>query len=394
LPEETALKRILIIAFALLFILTSAGCHAAAPKSSASAVGTSAKPTASLSSTLKASASITPSAARTLTPILSVTPEPSAEPTAEPTPTPEPTAPPATAEPDPTPESPDNRGNSAGNLANVGMVAQQGDWIYFVNTSDKWMLYKVNINGTGKVKISDDSASYLNVYGDWIYYANFTDGDKLYRIRTDGTARTALISDAVDFVSVVNDVIYVTDKFLGHYLFRMNLDATGLTLISTDSCMDVNVVGSHIYYTGYPSDMNPANARIIRIKTDGSEKTLLHQSPSERLAVSGIHMYFKHVQPILNSTEDMIPYSALVNGASVQRLCDDRVRSINAEGDWMYYKDEKDSLLYRVRYDGTGKMKVGECPQDYFYILGDRIAIQGGTGLILMNTDGTDVRSL
>lgn len=44
-----------------------------------------------------------------------------------------------------------HRGNSTGNIVNTGLVAHQGDWIYYVNPSpsdDDDKLYKIRTDGT------------------------------------------------------------------------------------------------------------------------------------------------------------------------------------------------------------------------------------------------------
>ena len=81
------------------------------------------------------------------------------------------------------------RGNSVGNIANGGLVARQGDWIYYRNSSDGYKLYKVKTDGSGREKINDDSSWFINVVGDWIYYVNADDGYKLYKVKTDGSGR-------------------------------------------------------------------------------------------------------------------------------------------------------------------------------------------------------------
>ena len=99
-------------------------------------------------------------------------------------------------------------GNTVGNIVNEGVVAKQGEWIYYSNSGDKGTLYKERTNGTDKQKISDEVCFCINVVGEWIYYRNNSDGGKLYKIRIDGTERTKMLDDSVDCVSVVDNVIY------------------------------------------------------------------------------------------------------------------------------------------------------------------------------------------
>lgn len=64
-------------------------------------------------------------------------------------------------------------------------------YVYYINISDSDRLYKVKLDGTDRMKLSDDSCSNLEIVGDWIYYANLTD-NKYYRVKTDGTQRQAI----------------------------------------------------------------------------------------------------------------------------------------------------------------------------------------------------------
>ena len=84
------------------------------------------------------------------------------------------------------------RGNTIGNIANYGMIAQQGDWIYYSNQSDGEKLYKIKTDGTNKQKLDDEGNSYsINIAGDWIYYVKCLGGtyEKFYKIKTDGTGK-------------------------------------------------------------------------------------------------------------------------------------------------------------------------------------------------------------
>ena len=40
------------------------------------------------------------------------------------------------------------RGNTASNIANLGLVSKQGDWIYYSNVNMDRKLYKMRIDGT------------------------------------------------------------------------------------------------------------------------------------------------------------------------------------------------------------------------------------------------------
>lgn len=61
-------------------------------------------------------------------------------------------APKPTAAPTNDPVVINSRGNSGGNIANDGLVAQQGSWIYYSNPSDGKTLYKIRTDGSRNTK--------------------------------------------------------------------------------------------------------------------------------------------------------------------------------------------------------------------------------------------------
>ena len=70
----------------------------------------------------------------------------------------------------------EQRGNTIGNIANFGFVAQQGDWIYFTRQPEFIIepnpevlsgLYKVRTDGSDLTRL-DDAATFINVVGDWV----------------------------------------------------------------------------------------------------------------------------------------------------------------------------------------------------------------------------------
>ncbi|MFP3499406.1 DUF5050 domain-containing protein, partial [Pseudomonas sp. SIMBA_059] len=53
-------------------------------------------------------------------------------------------------------------------------------------------IYKINVDGTGKQKISNERANELVVYNGWIYFSNYSRGGYLYKMKTDGTQLTKI----------------------------------------------------------------------------------------------------------------------------------------------------------------------------------------------------------
>ncbi|ALS22901.1 hypothetical protein IJ22_25280 [Paenibacillus naphthalenovorans] len=56
------------------------------------------------------------------------------------------------------------------NLINGGLLAVSGDWIYTNPSSSTPSLARWSIDGSSRMKLSDDNARSINVVDDWIYY--------------------------------------------------------------------------------------------------------------------------------------------------------------------------------------------------------------------------------
>jgi hypothetical protein len=63
-----------------------------------------------------------------------------------------------------------------------------GEWIYFSNESDNGWLYKIKVDGTGKVKLNSNRSNNINIVDDWIFYdAVSAEYAEQYKIKLDGT---------------------------------------------------------------------------------------------------------------------------------------------------------------------------------------------------------------
>ena len=159
------------------------------------------------------------------------------------------------------------RGNTTGNIVNGGHVAQQGDWIYYLNIDDDEKIYKVRTDGSDRTRVNDDTSWHLNVVGDWIYYTNIDDDDekKIYKICTDGSDRTRVNDDSSFFLNVVGDWIYYTNIDDDEKIYKIRTDGSDRTRVNDDSSFFLNVVGDWIFYENSDDE-----EKIYKIRTDGS----------------------------------------------------------------------------------------------------------------------------
>ncbi len=223
------------------------------------------------------------------------------------------------------------RGNNVGNIVNFGLVAQQGDWVYYaINNIDgysqedtsKYGLYKMNINTNQPQQIFQTAEHYIlgiNVVGDWVFFYGFDGSTSAYKIRTDGTELIKIYEEEMLFLTVIDDWIYYSNSDDNHRLYKIRTDGTDRTKLNNQKSYSLNVVGDWIYYNDInaPEIMQTIveTGNLFKVRIDGSEKTQL--------------------------TEDESAWF------------------INVVDDWIYYSNADDNhRLYKIRTDGTDRQLV------------------------------------
>ncbi|MBQ3027479.1 MAG: DUF5050 domain-containing protein, partial [Lachnospiraceae bacterium] len=87
-------------------------------------------------------------------------------------------------------------GNTAGNLYNHGLFAEDDSYIYFANLADNFRLYRMDHSLENVTKLCDDSVEYINVNAasDYLYYSRInyrkdTYGNTVFDILDTGVYR-------------------------------------------------------------------------------------------------------------------------------------------------------------------------------------------------------------
>ena len=131
------------------------------------------------------------------------------------------------------PENPmDYAGNTAGNLYNRGLFAEDETYIYFANVADNFRLYRTTHDLTDTVRLNKDSVEYLNpdASSTYLYYSRIN-----YRQNTNGNTVFDLLDSGI---------------------YRYNLKNEGLSRLYTETCGMVLLGGNNLYYQTHGSDGN------------------------------------------------------------------------------------------------------------------------------------------
>jgi putative cell wall-binding protein len=292
-------------------------------------------------------------------------------------------------------------GNMQGNITNYGLVAEQGDWIYYSNNG----LYKINKNGTGKKQVSSDQALFVNVVGDWVYYLKVSEDEnesnKIYKVRTDGTGKTKVVDDICFYVTVAGDWIYYMNATSpkGEGIYKVRTDGKLNTkLVSANFAYDISVSGDWLYYS-LGEFYDDVQSEINRIKIDGTSKQNIYNCDDldggfMGTIVSGDWVYFMDAKP--NDTQDDLFYRIYKTkkdgSGKAEMVLEDQVLDYNVYDGWIYYlSDEENPELYKVKIDGTEKTKLNTSGTALINIAGDWIYYisQNDDNLYRVKIDGT-----
>lgn len=209
-----------------------------------------------------------------------------------------------------------------------------GDYIYYSNHSDNGKLYRIKIMNTDSgvkfgtpQKICDDECEYISVVGGNIYYSNYSDGHRLYSVNTDGTGRVKISSDSANFINVSkNYIYYLTDA---GDIKKVGLDGN----IPSDNVIArnagaLNVMGDYIYYTN-----SSENGYVYRICLQDNDIEKVSSTSADFInitgnfadfkdkmaTISGENLYIAKNGKLYNVDLKEFAYSGVVAGKAVTR---------------------------------------------------------------------------
>ena len=250
-------------------------------------------------------------------------------------------------------------GNTSSNLANGGMAAVNGDWIYFINYGDYNSLYKINKDGSQEEKISSDYAYYLNYYDDWLYYCNASENSYIYKIKPDGTQRTLVSESAARNLTIVDgwmyfvNITYTENENASMTIFKAKTDGSELTQLLSSVVNGFCVAGDMIYY------IDGESSTIYKMKTDGSGNTQLASATAVMMSVLDDRIYYVDGTDELNTL-----WSMKLDGTENTKLSDDKLAGFNVSNGWIYYSNATEEFgsfeFKKMKLDGSEVTAVNE----------------------------------
>jgi len=239
------------------------------------------------------------------------------------------------------------KGNTIGNIISGWDDAVYNDILYtvlFDFESNDYALYKSNLDGSNEIKIYTGEIHRINIVDNWIYYLDTYDKGALYKMRLDGTDITKLYNDGIRYPNIIGELVYYS-LFPYKGLYKIKTDGTRKTLLHDSVCSSIMVTDDWIYFT-------TDGFKLHKIKTDGSQLTKLNDDATYYPNVYGDWIYY--------ATKNGF-YKIKIDGTQKTKLHDDELRYTNIDDDWIYFTNfTGDSGLYKMRLDGSDITKLDD----------------------------------
>lgn len=226
----------------------------------------------------------------------------------------------------------------------IKAMDMEDNWIYY---SSILGIYKVRDDGTDKTELFNRSAEYIQVGDGWVYFVESGDYN-ICRIKTDGTGFEQIGDDFACALKHEAGWLYYRNADAGHCIFRIRTDGSDRQQVTTDeiSFSNYDVSDGVVYYKDDDSGY------LCRVNGDGTERQELNEHPTYSIVVKDDWIYY-------GKGWQGHPTKTRIDGSEEIEISDDNMERPAIFGDWIYYTDSrKGTGLYKLRIDGGKKQKL------------------------------------
>jgi len=278
-------------------------------------------------------------------------------------------------------------GNTLSNLYNGGLVAEQGDWIYYSNRNDL-KTYRIKKDGSEKSIVYDEYMQDLNVVGEWIYgillFENYD--PVVMKIKIDGS-NVEFFEYGWGVYITKEGIYYMWSEDLSNKitLYKMDYNTSAIEKVMDfkgDCYMDF-IYEDWIYHKDSEYDGEYDRYFDRKTKIDGSETVKLNDK-REWIIQYRDKLYYSNENGLYKSNMDgsdkkliskiktaskniydnVLYYENIEDQKKLYKMSLDTLKSekisdsknmdrINIVDGWIYY--EIDYVFYRCKLDGSGE---------------------------------------
>ena len=215
-------------------------------------------------------------------------------------------------------------GNTSGNMANIGYIAEDSKYLYFMCPSKdgKYLgisrLNKKDVSGEPERIIEGDwNINNINVYGDYIYFMTLADNSENEKDKID------------------NKIHRIKKNGKDHQVLNDNE--------MHNQSAEMAVVKKKIYYIGEDSC-------IWYMDLNGKNKTRMNENATGFDAITDKYILYS-VQKVVDGEELSTTYIMKLNGKDAHEVTNDRLFNPVIYEDTVYYLS-REAYFYKVDVDG------------------------------------------
>ena len=218
-----------------------------------------------------------------------------------------------------------------------------GEYIYFVDKKD-YCIYKIKKDGSELSKISDTMATDLVILGNKMYFINWGDECKVYSMNLDGSGEKKVSDISTEVLYVYGPYIYVSDRNSMRELYRISIEDGSSYMLTMDEAFFVTGYDDMIFFRNGSDALN-----VYCMTATGEIYSPINTARSGYLNADKGYLYFTNF-------EEEALYKVREDGTELTKLCDGDPSYTSVNGDYLYFFSDNDGKkLYRIRKDGTGK---------------------------------------
>jgi uncharacterized Zn finger protein len=232
-----------------------------------------------------------------------------------------------------------------GNISNLGLVVENENYTFYNKYEDGI----VKIKGDTEYKITNETAYSMQMLGDNIYYLGNSDDGNLYikRVKTNGDGKEIIkeVQTSLSKFYIANDEIYYAPNGSKKGISKISIETKEETQIFSATVKDFEVINEKLYYTD--------NLGIL--------------------------------------------YKSNLDGTNVETLLSDEITEFQVYNGWIYYYNESDNTLNKLKIDGSEKKVITDKLKSFtFNICKNKIYFYDPDERTIcsMNLDGSNIKTI
>ncbi|MDE5852845.1 MAG: DUF5050 domain-containing protein [Oscillospiraceae bacterium] len=252
-------------------------------------------------------------------------------------------------------------GNTVSNILNGGFLAEEDEWIYYIDSDVSNNLYRKNYNNLNVETVFDVPISAINILKNKVY-AKQTNLSYLMIQKEIDKNILSVSSIGCDYISVFSDYIITSDNN-GIYYMTQNSDIDYKDAIYTGEITSSAVYDNIIYFVQYDS--------LYQIDIKGNNKKLIKENIST-FTVGDFGLYY-------------ISNNKLYINGNDSPLFGISLSSLNIHDGVIYFGNLNDgNKLYSINLDGSNLQKLSDVKADKICVTDHQIAVKSDDRVILL----------